>query len=180
MMDGRGGVSVSFAWAVVLTIASCANQPLTTSEAVSNSANGQSSTATVAPTANDAFAIVTAVEAIPQEANQYTLSVTIESPDTGCDQYANWWEVLTPEGELLYRRILAHSHVDEQPFARSGGPVSLQPEQTVIVRAHMQPYGYGSQAMQGTVSEGFEAIEVPAAFAAPLANADPQPEACAF
>ena len=36
------------------------------------------------------------------QSNNYTLAVTISSPDTGCDRYADWWEVITPEGELLY------------------------------------------------------------------------------
>ncbi|NJL97889.1 MAG: hypothetical protein HC924_03185 [Synechococcaceae cyanobacterium SM2_3_2] len=110
----------------------------------------------------------------------YQFAVTIESPDTGCDQYANWWEVLTPEGELLYRRILFHSHVDEQPFTRSGGAVALSPEQEVIVRAHLDPDGYGTQAMQGTVAEGFETVELPLDFAVDLASQDPVHPGCAF
>ncbi|MGA9190363.1 MAG: hypothetical protein WBZ24_01400, partial [Anaerolineales bacterium] len=57
------------------------------------------------------------------EEGAFTFAVEIASPDTGCDRYADWWEVVTPNGDLLYRRILLHSHVDEQPFARSGGPV---------------------------------------------------------
>ena len=39
-------------------------------------------------------------------ANNYTFAVTVSSPDTGCDRYADWWEVVTPEGELIYRRVL--------------------------------------------------------------------------
>ena len=70
------------------------------------------------------FASVTGVTATG-EANNYNFSVTIASPDTGCDQYADWWEVFTADGVLIYRRILAHSHVDEQPFTRSGEALRL-------------------------------------------------------
>ncbi len=71
------------------------------------------------------------------KAQNYTFNVGISSPDTGCEQYANWWEVLNEEGKLLYRRILAHSHVKEQPFERSGGPVTVNDNEIVIIRAHV-------------------------------------------
>ena len=58
----------------------------------------------------------------------YSFSVTVSSPDTGCEQYADWWEVVTEDGQLLYRRVLLHSHVAEQPFTRSGGPVDVTAE----------------------------------------------------
>ncbi|MEL6385516.1 MAG: hypothetical protein AAFQ89_24265 [Cyanobacteria bacterium J06626_18] len=125
------------------------------------------------------FADVTAVEA-NGDSGSYTFAVTIQSPDTGCDQYANWWEVVTEEGELLYRRILVHSHVDEQPFSRTGGPVAVPPDQSVIVRAHMDPQGYGTQAMQGSVDTGFEEVTLQEGFAADVASADPQPQGCAY
>ena len=38
-------------------------------------------------------AAVTAVTATGAPGT-YTFSVTVESPDTGCAQYADWWEVL--------------------------------------------------------------------------------------
>ena len=85
----------------------------------------------------------------------YSFAVTLQSPDTGCDQYADWWEVITPDGELLYRRVLAHSHVDEQPFTRSGGPVDVQSTTRVIVRAHMNDAGYGGVAFSGSEEAGF-------------------------
>ena len=112
--------------------------------------------------------------------NNYNFSVTVSSPDTGCDRYANWWEVITPEGELIYRRILLHSHVDEQPFTRSGGKVSIAPQQEVIIRVHMFPDGYGAIAQQGTVEDGFSEVTLPQDFATELASVEPLPGKCAF
>jgi len=125
------------------------------------------------------LAKVTAVE-VRESGEAYTFSVTILSPDTGCDQYANWWEVISDSGDLLYRRILAHSHVNEQPFTRSGGPVSLDPNQEVWVRAHMDPHGYGQVVMKGSVANGFKPDTLSTDFAAELAEADPQPNDCNF
>lgn len=110
-----------------------------------------------------------------------SFSVEIQSPDLGCSHYADWWEVVTPEGELVYRRILAHSHVDEQPFTRSGGPVDVGADDTVIVRAHMSPGGYGGQAMRGSASAGFAVdATITASFAEDLEASEPLPSGCAF
>jgi hypothetical protein len=114
---------------------------------------------------------------------KYSFAVTLKSPDTGCDQYANWWEVISADGAtLLYRRILAHSHVSEQPFTRSGGTVDIDASTEVIVRAHMHPGGYGEGkiAMIGSVANGFAAYEVDKEFGKDVEKADPQPNGCAF
>ena len=113
-------------------------------------------------------------------AGAYSFSVTVASPDSGCSQYADWWEVATEEGELAYRRVLLHSHVTEQPFRRSGSPVDIEAEQTVWVRAHMHPDGYGGQALRGSVSAGFEPRDLDHTFAADLATQDPLPQGCNF
>ncbi|WP_019509519.1 hypothetical protein [Pleurocapsa sp. PCC 7319] len=132
-----------------------------------------------ATTENSKLAQVLKVETTG-EPNNYTFSVTVSSPDTGCDRYADWWEVISPEGELLYRRVLLHSHVEEQPFQRTGGIVAINPHQTVIVRVHMSSNGYSPMAQQGTVRDGFSPVNLPEHFAAILASVEPLPKNCAF
>lgn len=129
-----------------------------------------------APTEIMVLADIVSVEV----SSSFVFSVGIQSPDTGCDQYANWWEVVTPDGTLLYRRILAHSHITEQPFVRSGGPVEEIDENTeVYIRAHMHPTGYGGAAYKGTVSSGFTPFALDEDFAEELASSDPLPTGCA-
>jgi hypothetical protein len=114
------------------------------------------------------------------EPGDYTFSIEISSPDTGCEQYADWWEVINSEGELVYRRILLHSHVAEQPFVRSGGPVEIEPETEIILRAHMNPGGYGGKAFKGSVGSGFEEVDLAEDFGADLENHAPLPSGCDF
>ena len=110
----------------------------------------------------------------------YAFAVGVASADTGCEQYADWWEVVSENGKLLYRRVLLHSHVDEQPFTRSGGPVPIQAATRVWVRAHMNTVGYGGGAWYGSVQTGFEPAVPPAGFAAQLATQGPLPSGCDF
>lgn len=114
------------------------------------------------------------------EDGRYNFSVTLLSGDTGCEHYADWWEVLTPEGQLLYRRILAHSHVDEQPFTRSGGPVAISAARSVIVRAHTNDGGYLPQAMRGSLEGDFTVETLDGDFARSVERQSPQPDGCAF
>jgi hypothetical protein len=116
----------------------------------------------------------------------YQFAVEVASPDTGCEQYADWWEVFSENEQLLYRRILLHSHVNEQPFIRSGGPVDITADTPVYVRAHMNTTGYGGQVVKGTVQDGFKPATVEApygddtGFGSGLERVPPQPEDCAF
>jgi hypothetical protein len=112
--------------------------------------------------------------------NNYQFSVGIKSPDTGCDQYADWWEILTEDGDLVYRRVLAHSHIDEQPFIRSGGPATITEDTEIIIRGHMNTTGYGGIAMKGTVKNGFNEAVIDPDFASEVENLEPQPGDCAF
>lgn len=133
------------------------------------------------PTAlNDSsYADVLSVKTETQTDGVY-FSVELKSPDTGCNQYANWWEVLSLDGKLLYRRILVHSHVDDQPFTRSGGPVKLNADSEVYVRAHMHPNGYGGKAMKGSAKNGFKPADLKPDFAASVEKQAPQAGNCAW
>ena len=109
----------------------------------------------------------------------YVFSVSLLSHDTGCDHYADWWEVIDPSGVLIYRRILNHSHPDEQPFTRSGEAMDVSASQVLIVRGHMNETGYGGMAYSGTILSGFaEAPDIGADFAAGVENEGEQPEDC--
>ncbi|AXT49655.1 hypothetical protein D1818_02020 [Aquimarina sp. BL5] len=122
---------------------------------------------------------VTSVSVTGQEDN-YTFSVEIKSPDLGCNQYADWWEIVSEDGRLLYRRILAHSHVNEQPFTRSGGPVNIAKDEIVYIRAHMNNKGYGDVVFKGSVSAGFNQETLETTFASELETTAPLPNGCAF
>ena len=110
----------------------------------------------------------------------YDFAVTLRSADTGCEQYADWWEVVSVERGLLYRRILTHSHVDDQPFTRSGGGVGIAEDEEVFVRAHMNPQGYGGVVFGGTVADGFARVDAPDGLSPDLEDEAPQPEGCLF
>jgi hypothetical protein len=136
------------------------------------------------------YANVTAVSATPASGG-YTFEVTIESADKDCTQYANWWEVIDEPGTLRYRRILEHSHTDENgtsdpdapgnTFTRSGGPVDVTDNDVVVVRAHMSNGGYNGQVMRGSVAQGFaEAPDIDNTFATDVESEDPQPQGCLF
>jgi hypothetical protein len=45
--------------------------------------------------------------------------VTLSHPDTGWEDYADGWRVELADGTVLGTRVLAHPHVNEQPFALS-------------------------------------------------------------
>ncbi len=55
----------------------------------------------------------------------WTVSATIRHADTGWDHYADRFVVVAPDGTVLATRVLAHPHVNEQPFTRSVSGVTI-------------------------------------------------------
>jgi hypothetical protein len=74
--------------------------------------------------------------------------VTVLHADEGWDHYANRWEVLTPDGDLLATRELAHPHENEQPFTRSLRGVRIPGGlDRVLIRANDSVHGYGGKTI---------------------------------
>ena len=74
--------------------------------------------------------------------------VTVKHDDDGWNHYANRWEILSPDGEVLATRELAHPHDQEQPFTRSLTNVKVPGDLSeVIVRAHDLTHEYGGKEM---------------------------------
>lgn len=165
---------IMLSWCILFLFGSCTN-------ADQNQDSLQEITITESPSekSNIPQAQVVSVN-VNGSSQNYTFSVGVASPDTGCEQYADWWEVITEDGSLVYRRILAHSHVTEQPFVRSGGVVAVSENQQLIVRAHMNTLGYGTTVFKGSVKDGFKSKTIASDFAVALENQAPLPENCAF
>jgi hypothetical protein len=93
----------------------------------------------------------------------WKFDATVRHNDEGWDHYADAWQVVDLEGNVLAERVLAHPHDTEQPFTRSQSNIDIPPELTqVIVRAKCNVHGFGGQevAVDLTVpeSENFEVV----------------------
>ena len=88
------------------------------------------------------------VEINQTEDKTYRFDVTVWHADEGTNHYADSWDVVAPDGEILDTRILDHPHVDQQPFTRSlSGVVIPNGIDEVTIRAHDSVHGYGGKEM---------------------------------
>jgi hypothetical protein len=93
------------------------------------------------------------VRAVHEQDGTWTFHVTVEHPDTGWEDYADGWDVLTPAGDVLrpdhstqFTRLLLHPHENEQPFTRSQSQIVIPEDVTQVrVRAHDLMDGYGGR-----------------------------------
>ena len=94
------------------------------------------------------FADAPLIEAVDAQENggRWSFSVALSHPDSGWEHYADGWEIVDAEGNVLGHRTLAHPHVNEQPFTRSLSGVEIPDTLTqVFVRAHCLVDGWGAQ-----------------------------------
>ena len=83
------------------------------------------------------------VEATQESGDVWTFSVTVRHDDKGPTHWVDWWRVRTPEGRELGRRVLLHSHEDEQPFTRDERIRVPSNVPIVVVEAHDKVHGLG-------------------------------------
>jgi hypothetical protein len=101
------------------------------------------------------------VRAIQSADGTWTFHVTVEHPDAGWEDYADGWDAVTPDGEVLkpdpdspFTRLLLHPHENEQPFTRSqSGIVVPDGVAQVRVRAHDLVDGYGGREVMVDLTE---------------------------
>ena len=104
------------------------------------------------------------VRAVQETKSTWTFHVTVRHPDTGWGDFADGWDVLTPDGTVVkpdssgqFTRELLHPHVNMQPFTRSQSGIVIPPGVTrVRVRAHDLVDGFGGREVlvDLTVSSG--------------------------
>jgi len=100
-----------------------------------------------------ANADVLQVRAVQNKDEIWTFYVTVSHPDKGWNDYADGWDVVTPDGTVLkpdasspFTRLLLHPHENEQPFTRSQSGIVIPEGITeVTVRAHDLVEGFGGR-----------------------------------
>lgn len=84
----------------------------------------------------------------------WRFDVTVAHADTGWDHYADAWRVVGPDGEVYGTRILAHPHVNEQPFTRSLGGVAIPNGVTAVkIEARDSVHGWSEQQFDLSLGE---------------------------
>ena len=108
-----------------------------------------------APYALTGEADVVKVKAQSNTKGLWRFSVTVRHDDAGWNHYANNWEVLSPDGEVIATRVLAHPHIYEQPFTRSLTGIKIPDDLTsVLVRARDSVHGYGGLMISFDLKSG--------------------------
>ncbi|MGH1486600.1 MAG: hypothetical protein ACRBCI_10300 [Cellvibrionaceae bacterium] len=87
------------------------------------------------------------VEARYNGGNSFQIITTVKHADTGWKHYADGWEILDEQGNVIGKRVLYHPHVNEQPFTRSHTLDIPKSVKQITVRALDSVHGQGGKEM---------------------------------
>ena len=184
-MKGHGEANMlrHFSWAVIalvalLLIGACGATPVPPTATATSPAPSAADPPAVEPSPLPAAgergnADVVSVRAVQSSDGNWIFHVSVQHPDTGWEDYADGWDVLTPDGQVLkpdpdspFTRLLLHPHENEQPFTRSqAGIIVPSGVNRVLVRAHDLVAGYGGREVWVDLTvasgEGFEVEALP-------------------
>lgn len=95
------------------------------------------------------YAQVIHVDLKERSVGKWSFDVTLTHHDTGWDHYADLWEIIDPEtDEVLGTRVLAHPHVNEQPFTRSLSNITIDESVRLLeVRAKCTLHDYSGKSV---------------------------------
>jgi len=106
-------------------------------------------TTTTAPDTSDRFPDIVGAIATEGDDGTWRFDVTVSSPYDTPQRYADAWRIMTPSGEVLGTRELAHDHASEQPFTRSLTGVSIPPDiARVTIEGRDQANGWGGASFE--------------------------------
>ena len=89
---------------------------------------------------------IVGAEATETDEGTYDFDVTISSPYDTPERYADGWQVLGPDGEVLGEMELGHDHASEQPFTRTQFDVEIPADVTEVqIEGHDLENGYGGK-----------------------------------
>lgn len=140
---------------LLLILSACSSSTGGTLEDTRTSITQAPTVASTSAPDSDACASVIDAEIEPEGDGVYRVSATVESQETGWDKYADRWEVRNPAtGAVLGERLLAHPHVEEQPFTRSLGGVSIPADVTTVdIAAHDSVLGFCGTVLAAEVPQ---------------------------
>jgi hypothetical protein len=109
------------------------------------------------------YAQVIFVRATQGNDGLWKFDTTVRHNDEGWDHYADAWQVVDSEGNVLTERVLTHPHDTEQPVTRGQSNIDIPSGLTqVIVRAKCNVHGFGGQEvvvdLTAPEGENFEVI----------------------
>lgn len=83
----------------------------------------------------------------------WNVSVTLKHADSSWDHYADDWRIVDTGGKIIADRVLAHPHIDEQPFTRSQGQIRLPTSDMIYIEAHDKRHGWAPQRLPVDMSQ---------------------------